>query len=82
MSDRTCGTCAHAEPEIMCEVAECIVPAGAKACDVWQERADSVEQVAREMLIHISLCEMGELHQDPPASTVYRDRLRALGVIE
>lgn len=67
MIDKTCGNCKHASCDRMSYMDDA-------ACPAWTDRADSVEQVALNMLD--ALLSLG----DTTAHRVYRDRLRALGV--
>lgn len=73
---KTCGTCAIGDDStVWCSERGRRVPAFQEACDEYEERADSVELVALNMLDALrSNC-------DFVAWRIYRDRLRALGVV-
>lgn len=61
MSDKTCGTCAIGDDStVWCAKRGRRVPACHEACCEYEERADSVEQVAREAVC--SLVAIGEAH--------------------
>lgn len=77
MSDKTCGTCICGQrPSVWCSCSDEIKPANRPACGDYFERAESVEQVARNMLDAL------RANCDFTAWRIYRDRLRALGVVE
>jgi len=99
MGDETCGSCAlsmpkygtsgklvclagacSVDPESRCMIYEC---GATKLC--YRERTDSVEQVAREMLVElacISAFAPGSAKEGVAAAHYkeFRDRLRAMGV--
>lgn len=88
MSDRTCGTCAIGQqPSVWCSCSDEVKPADLPACGDYFERADSVEQVARDMLVELAC--ISAFTPDSAKEGVaamhcraFLDRLRALGVVE
>ncbi len=77
MSDKTCGTCAIGDDTtVWCAKRGRRVPVCHEVCDEHEERADSVQLVALNMLDALrSNC-------DFVSWRIYRDRLCALGVVE
>lgn len=77
MSDKTCGTCVIGDDStVWCAKRGRSMPARHAACCEYEERADSVQLVALNMLDALrSNC-------DFVAWRIYRDRLCALGVVE
>ena len=88
MSDKTCGTCLCGQrPRVWCSCADEDKPANRQACGDYIERAESVEQVAREMLRDLRVA-AAKIDVERWRDGVYgqadrhADRLRALGVVE
>lgn len=88
---KTCGTCAHGKPALVkCAIHRDEFPWLKKqkdTCADWTERADSVDQVAREMLFELTM--IGAFTPDSAKEAVadmhvknFRLRLRELGVVE
>lgn len=86
MSGKTCGTCAHAKTQLVCPTPKAYVQPDDCACGDWAERADSVEQVALDMLrelMAISVyapCSSKESIAARQAKA-FNGRLHALGVV-
>lgn len=97
MTDKTCGTCRNWIPNIWCRTgpgacfgSDIVIEhrAGDACCSDYSERADSVEQVAAEMLdsyarlysrVGLRGCQKSEA-QACISPTAFYNRLLALGV--
>lgn len=87
MTDKTCGTCAIGDnTTVWCGELGRRMPSWHEACGEYEDRSDSVEQVAVEILGSLVIrcgSECGSwcvMWHDGACSAKFADRLRALGV--